>query len=53
MSNHEQIAQVAQRKWATVSESLRSLKTNEQPRAIRLGHSKEMSEWGIRSKNFG
>ena len=30
MSDHERIAQVAQRIWATVSESLRLLKTNEQ-----------------------
>ena len=29
MSDHEQIAQVPQRKWATVSKSLRLLKTNE------------------------
>ena len=44
MSDHEQIAQVAQRKWATVSESLRSLKTNERPWAIRSGCSEEMSD---------
>ena len=31
MSDRERIAQVTQRKWATVSESLRSLKTNERP----------------------
>ena len=30
MSNHERIAQVAQDKWATVSNSLRSLRGNEQ-----------------------
>ena len=53
MSDHERIAQVAQRKWATVSESLRSLKTNEWPWAICSGRSEEMSEWAIRSKNFG
>ena len=34
MSDLEWIVQVAQRKWATVSESLRSLKTNERPWAI-------------------
>ena len=44
MSDHERIAQVAQRKWATMSESLRSLKTNEQPWAIRSGRSEEMSD---------
>ena len=49
MSNCEQFAQIAQDKWATVSESLRSLKTNEQPWAIRSGHSKEMSKLAIRS----
>ena len=53
MSDREQIAQVAQRKWATVSKSLRSLKTNEQPWAIRSGRSEEMSKWAIRSKKFG
>ena len=53
MSDRERIAQVAQRKWATVSESLRSLKTNERPWAIRSGRSEEMSEWAIRSKNVG
>ena len=35
MSDRERIAQVTQRKWATMSESLRSLKTNEQLWAIR------------------
>ena len=44
MSDRERIAQVAQRKWATVSESLRSLKTNERPWAIRSGRSEEMSD---------
>ena len=43
----------AQDKWATVSESLRSLKTNEQPWAIHSGRSEEMSEWAIHSKNVG
>ena len=53
MSDHERSAQVAQRKWATVSESLRLLKTNEQPWAIGSGRSEEMREWAIRSKQFG
>ena len=53
MSDFERFAQIAQDKWATVSESLRSLKTNEQPWAICSGRSEEMSEWAIRSKNFG
>ena len=53
MSDREQIAQIAQRKWATVSESLRPLKTNERPWAIGSGRSEEMSEWAIRSKSFG
>ena len=53
MSDGEQIAQVAQRKWATVSESLRSLKTNEQLWAICCGCSEEMCEWALRPKNFG
>ena len=53
MSDCEQIAQVAQRKWAIVSKLLRSLKTNERPWAIRSGSSEEMSEWAICSKNFG
>ena len=34
MSDPEQIAQVAQDKWEAVSESLRSLMTNERPWAI-------------------
>ena len=40
-------AHFAQIKWATVSDSLRSLKTNERPWAIRSGCSEEMSdcEW--------
>ena len=37
MSDCERFAQIAQDKWATVSESLRSLKTNERPWAIRSG----------------
>ena len=37
MSDRERIDQVTQRKWATVSELLRLLKTNEQPWAIRSG----------------
>ena len=44
MSDCERIAQIAQDKWATVSESLRSLKTNERPWAIRSGRSEEMSD---------
>ena len=39
MSDHKQIAQVAQSKWATVSEWLRSLKTNEPQYAICSGRS--------------
>ena len=39
MSNCERIAQVAQDKWATVSESLRSLMTNEWPWVIHSGRS--------------
>ena len=39
MSDHERIAQVTQRKWVTLSKSLRSLKTNEWPWAIPSGHS--------------
>ena len=42
MSDREQMAQVAQRKWATVSKSLRSLYTNERPWVI---GSEEMSKW--------
>ena len=37
-------APFAQMKWATVSNSLRSLKTNERPRAICSGRSEEMSD---------
>ena len=42
MSNCERFAQIAQDKWATVSESLRLLKTNERPWAFRTGRSEEM-----------
>ena len=37
-------AHFAQIKWATVSDSLRSLKTNERPWANRSGRSEEMSD---------
>ena len=37
-------AHFAQNKWATVSNSLRTLKTNERPWANRSGHSEEMSD---------
>ena len=50
---HCSFAHFAQIKWATVSDLLRSLKTNERPWAIRSGRSEEMSEWVIRSKNVG
>ena len=53
MSDRERIPQVAQRKWATVSESLRSHKTNERPWAICSGCSEEMSQWVINSTTFG
>ena len=46
-------AHFAQIKWAPVSDSLRSLKTNERPWANRSGRSEEMSEWAIRSTNVG
>ena len=44
---HRLFAHFAQIKWATVSDSLRSLKTNERPWANRSGRSEEMSdrEW--------
>ena len=45
MSKCEQFAEVAQDKWATLSESLRSFMTNEQMWAIRSGCSGQMSEW--------
>ena len=44
MSDCEQFAQIVQDKWATVSKSFRSLTKNEQQRAIRSGHSEEMSD---------
>ena len=44
MSDFERFAQIAQDKWATVSESLRSLKGNEQLWANRSGHSRQMSD---------
>ena len=44
MSECERFAQVAQDKWATVSESLRSLMTNEQMWAFPSGRSGQMSE---------
>ena len=40
---HRSFAHFAQIKWATVSELLRSLKTNEWPWATGSGHSKEIS----------
>ena len=43
MSDYERFAQIAQDKWATVSESLRSLETNEWPWANPSGHSRQMS----------
>ena len=54
-------AHFAQIKWATVSDLLRSLKTNELPWANRSGRSRQMSnregfahdKWAIRSKIFG
>ena len=47
MRDCERIAQVAQDKWATVSELLRSLKTNERQWVICSGRSRQMSdsEW--------
>ena len=41
---HRSFAHFAQIKWATVSELLRSLKTNEWPWANGSGHSEEMSD---------
>ena len=46
MSDHEQIAQTAQDKWATVSKLLRSLMTNERTLAIR---SKKNCEKNLKS----
>ena len=48
MSKYERFTQVAQDKWATVSESLRSLMTNERMWAIHSGCSEQMSEWANR-----
>ena len=45
MSNHEQIAQVAQDKWSTVSDSLRLLRGNEQLWANCSGRWPKMSKW--------
>ena len=42
MSNHEQFAQVAQRKWAIMSESLRSLTKNEQMSVLLIFLSKSL-----------
>ena len=44
MRDCEQFAQIAQDKWATVSESLRSFRGNERPGAICSGCSEEMSD---------
>ena len=43
MSNCEGFAQIARDKWVTVSESLRLLKTNEQPWANHSGRSWQLS----------
>ena len=45
----EQITQVAHQKWATMSDSLTSLRGNEQSWANRSGRSPKMSEWVNRS----
>ena len=53
MRECERFAQVAQDIWATVSESLWSLMTNERMWAIRSGHSGQMSELiGFLSKSI-
>ena len=44
MSDCEWFAQMTQDKWANVSESLRWLRGNERPWAIRSGRSKEISD---------
>ena len=44
MSNCERFAQIAQEKWATVSELLRSLRGNEQLWTIRSGPLEKMSD---------
>ena len=49
---HRSFAHFAQIKWATMSDLLRSLKTNEQPWAIRSGRSEKMSKWAIPSKKI-
>ena len=43
MGDCERFTQIAQDKWATVSETLRSLRGNERSWAICSGHSEEMS----------
>ena len=53
MSNCERFAQIAQDKWVTVSESLRSLISNEWQWANRTGCSWQMSKWVIRGTFFG
>ena len=45
----ERIAQVAQQKWATMSDSLRPLRGNERSWANRSGRLPKMSEWVNRS----
>ena len=45
----ERIAQVAQDKWATVNDSLRSFRINEQSWVNRSGRSPKMSKWANRS----
>ena len=45
----EQIAQVAQEKWVTMSHSFRSLRRNQQLWANRSGHSPKTSKWANRS----
>ena len=44
MSHCERFPQIAQDKWATMSESLRLLRGNERLWAIRSGRSEEMSD---------
>ena len=52
LSDCEQFAQIAQDKWATVSESLRSLKTNERPWAIRSGRAEKWANERFAQKNL-
>ena len=63
MSDCEQITQATQDKWATVSDSFRLLKTNEQPWANRSDRSEEIvdreqitqatqDKWGTVSDSF-